>query len=224
MNISKALALPDSQYKKETTAKTGIVLHFTAGSTAKGAVDAWKADPVEVATAYVVDRDGTVYETFPPEYWGWHLGLQGKYQQNGAVDRRTVGIEIVNMGPLVQHGGQMCSWPKNFTQPYCEVEETERYWQSDKPYRGYKAFVPFTQPQYDVLPGLIDMLVARFGIPRQFLPKSMRLDYCPDVATKFNGITTHVNYRQDKTDIGPAFLWYTVDGSTAAAPLPSPKA
>ena len=46
-----------------------VVLHFTAGTTGRSALDTWRGDPARVATAYIVDTDGTIFEVFPPAFW-----------------------------------------------------------------------------------------------------------------------------------------------------------
>lgn len=67
-NISidrKKFALAPGQYFAETFPKDLIVLHFTAGSSARSAYDSWRNTPLQVATAYLVDTDGKIYECFP---------------------------------------------------------------------------------------------------------------------------------------------------------------
>src|SRR5262249_3518708 len=90
LTINRTLALPADQYYQETTKKDLIVLHFRAGTTAASAVSAWKSTTEHVATAYVIDIDGTVFETFPPSAWAYHLGIKG----GTPIERRSIGIEI----------------------------------------------------------------------------------------------------------------------------------
>jgi hypothetical protein len=51
---------------RRPASKDLLVLHFTAEASAEGAFSSWVADTSRVATAYIVDRDGTIYETFDP--------------------------------------------------------------------------------------------------------------------------------------------------------------
>ena len=50
-------------------------------------------NPNRIATAYIVERDGTIFEVFDPRHWAFHLGLKGS---QGQVDRRSIGIEIAS--------------------------------------------------------------------------------------------------------------------------------
>ena len=53
-------------------------------------------DPARIATAYLVDTDGAIYEVFDPAFWAFHLGLQGT---KGKHDKRSIGIEIATSVP-----------------------------------------------------------------------------------------------------------------------------
>ncbi|HEY8097194.1 MAG TPA: N-acetylmuramoyl-L-alanine amidase, partial [Methylobacter sp.] len=78
--------LPAGQFYTERPKKDLIVLHFTAGTSAKSAFDTWLADPQHIATAYIIDTDGVIYEVFDPTQWAFHLGVKGS---NGRFDKRS---------------------------------------------------------------------------------------------------------------------------------------
>jgi len=63
-----------------------IVLHITAGPTARSAINTFKASvaPHRVSAHFVIDRDGTVFQLLPVEDTAWHAS---------AVNSRSVGIE-----------------------------------------------------------------------------------------------------------------------------------
>jgi len=63
-----------------------IVLHITAGITARSAIDWFKASkaPGRVSAHCVIDRDGTVYQLLPFEETAWHAS---------GVNSASVGIE-----------------------------------------------------------------------------------------------------------------------------------
>ncbi len=198
------LALPSSQYYPVETRKDLLILHFTAGGSARSAVETWRASPEHVATAYVVDLDGTVYEVFPPTCWAYHLGIKG-----GTVhERRSIGIEIVNVGPLQACEGDRPAlnwWPKDWGQQYCSLDESTKYVEST--YRGKRYFATFPEPQVDAVSRLVRHLCDRFTLERRLPDRSHRLDYDPTLFADHKGIATHVNFRPDKWDIGPAFDW-----------------
>ena len=76
-----------------------IVLHFTAGYDWKSAYSTFlKTD--RVATPFLVGADGTIYRLFDELYWAHHIGIKGRDSENNRHDKRSIGIEIVNIGPV----------------------------------------------------------------------------------------------------------------------------
>lgn len=198
--------LPVSQFLHEETEKDLIVLHFTAGSTASGAHASWASTDARVATAYIVDLDGTVYELFDPRYWAYHLGIKGAASQNFRHDRRSVGIEIVNVGPLVERGGSLYWWPGDYTARWCGKEETGKYVEAG--YRGFRYYAAYTPAQVAVLGPLTAYLRGRFGIHKRLPSVAQRDKADPGGYFRdFKGIAAHQNFRSDKFDVGPAFDW-----------------
>ena len=65
-----------------------IVLHFTAGPNAAGALRTWQNAKIRIGTDYILDRDGTVYEIFDPKYTAWHLGMK-QTQANEAIESES---------------------------------------------------------------------------------------------------------------------------------------
>jgi N-acetyl-anhydromuramyl-L-alanine amidase AmpD len=195
----KKYALPDSQYFKEAQKKTQIVLHFTAGSTASGAYQSWMQSPVQVATAFIVDKSGIVYQCFEPQYWAYHLGIQGADGRH-QCDKQSIGIEIVNEGPLKLVNGKYLWWPDDF-----KTEYTGSTVCCTPGYRGFDFYADFTRPQEASVCELTKRLCQLFDIKEKVYPKINDFAF-PDVMD-FSGITTHANYRKDKFDIGPAWSW-----------------
>jgi N-acetyl-anhydromuramyl-L-alanine amidase AmpD len=200
----KSLALPPEQYYPQVFPKDLLILHFTAGGSARSAVDTWRANPEHVATAYVVDVDATIYEVFPPQFWAYHLGLKG----GTAHERRTIGIEIANVGPLQQSNGDPAVlnwWPSDWKTKYCRLDETDRYVRAN--YRGKQFFASFPEPQVAAVGQLVRHLCAQFDIERELMKPAGRLACDLPAFAGFKGIATHANCRADKWDVGPAFDW-----------------
>jgi LysM repeat protein len=208
-NISidrKKFALAPGQYFAETFPKDLIVLHFTAGSSARSAYDSWRNTPLQVATAYLVDTDGKIYECFPPNYWAYHLGITGAASANWKHDKRSIGIEIANVGPLLpdkNNPQQLNWWPNDFQTKHCTLAETGKYVAA--PYRGYNHYASFPAPQSDAVIALVAHLCDAFSISRVLPPADRQTAYDIDYFKSFRGIATHQNFRKDKTDVGPAF-------------------
>lgn len=203
--------LPTTEFANETVPKDLIMLHFTASSSAQSVYSAWMAPvngkPYRVATAYVVDRDGAIYEFFPPEKWAWHLGMTGN-NPNSINDRRAVAIEIVNVGALREdraNKDQLNWWPNNFGTRWCAKAEKDRYVKAS--YRGNSYYATFPAVQVTAVHDLVHSIAARFDIPKVLPPEDKRTVFDPVYFSAYKGIASHQNYRADKTDIGPAWNW-----------------
>jgi len=188
--------LPKGDYWQEVVKKTLVVLHFTAGYTADSAIATFK-QPGRVATAYVVGRDGKIYQLFDPKYWSYHLG-QKDYNNNWNNDRRSIGIEIVNIGPV---------WLKNGKW----YDYVHKEWPADqidiKPNKDAGGTVKFTPQQVAATFNLVDWLMtANTGISRKVWPGD-KTQYALPAVNSFNGITTHQQFRRDKYDLGPGWPW-----------------
>ncbi len=184
-----------SQYYREAVTKKNIVLHHTVSSTARSALTWWATDPRRVATAYVIDKDGTIYEAFPPEYWAHHLGLTTS--RNTELNRRSVGIEIANEGPLKQMANGTYRW--NFGPGLDGV--LYKGAPVAKAYRGYSFWAPYTDAQYVAVNELLTMLLEKLDLKPTI---TAHLDFAPDAPDKYS-IYTHCNVRRDKSDLSPAF-------------------
>ena len=199
-------SLAAGQFFSEQPHKDLIVLHFTAGQSARSAFDSWSSTPLQVATAYLVDVDGSIYECFPPGAWAYHLGVTGSASDNWKHDKRSIGIEIANPGPLVvdrANPQQLNWWPGEFTTKWCSLAETTKYVAA--PYRGYSYYAAFPAVQSDAVIALVDHLCAAFSIPKVLAPVIIRTAFDMSFFNTFKGIATHQNFRKDKTDVGPAF-------------------
>jgi len=181
--------LPKNCYFAEECEKDQIVLHHPESSTATSPMNWWKQQQNGVATAYIVDKDGTIYEVFDPAYWAWHLG---KYA-NRDYNRKSIGIEIVNEGYLMRDGGDYKWMFGKYTGSVYEVKGL--------PWRSRKWFAAYTQPQIIAVAELISILCPRFNIPEKIYGK---FDFNTDLLN-YKGIIAHCNVHDGKTDISPAF-------------------
>jgi N-acetyl-anhydromuramyl-L-alanine amidase AmpD len=203
--------LPAGQFFSERPKKDLIVLHFTAGSSANSAFDTWIGDAQHIAAAYLVDVDGTIYEVFDPTQWAYHLGVKGF---NGRLDQRSIAIEIANVGPLrpAPDNPEVLNWwpPRRgqtelFGSKYCDKSQTAKYMQTS--YRGEQYFATFPAQQVQAIRLLLNDLCGRFAIPKTLPPKPKQFERDLAFFQQYSGIASHVNFRNDKWDIGPAFDW-----------------
>jgi N-acetyl-anhydromuramyl-L-alanine amidase AmpD len=199
-----SFVLPQIEYYPETTQKDLIVLHFTAGRDARGAFNTWLNNPEHVGTSYIVDADGTIYELFDPSHWAYHLGIKGV----SAHDRRSIGIEIANVGPLKPSPTDskvLNWWPNNWGSRWCGKDQAEKYVEAN--YRGIGCFASFPEAQMNSIGALVSHLCDRFGIKKIIPPANRRSEYDLSYFRTFKGIAAHQNFRADKWDVGPAFDW-----------------
>jgi len=202
----KKFALAQGQFFTQQHPKDLIVLHFTAGQSARSAYEYWLSTPLQVATSYLVDVDGLIYECFDPSRWAYHLGITGADSANWKHDKRSIGIEIANPGPLVidkVNPKQLNWWPGGFTAKWCTLSETTKYVVA--PYRGYSYFASFPKEQSSAVVSLVDKLCKDFSIPKVLPPVPKRTEFDMKFFNGFKGIASHQNFRKDKFDIGPAF-------------------
>lgn len=189
-------SLSPNQYIKQIFDKKQIFLHFTAGGpNAENVISGWDMDSPTISTAYVIDRrDGSIYEAFKPEFWSYHLGIKGT---KGKLDKASIGIEICNWGPITKTGDKFITYTKK------ELPKSEVF-ELSQPFRGYKYFERYTDEQLLSVEQLLEFLIIKFNIPIQKSFDNTWFDFNSDVINDcLPGIWTHVNVRQDKTDLYP---------------------
>lgn len=165
--------LSPGEWIDEPTPKDTIYLHHTAGGHDPASVAAWwDADRStsgrrqRIGTAYVIggrstrdgdaSMDGRTVRCFPEEHWSYHLGVAGTA---GALDRRSIGIELCNYGWVVQsqRDGRFYSYV-NHPVPDDQVVTL------DRPFRGYLHWHRYTDAQIATLKTLMKELARRHGI------------------------------------------------------------
>ena len=187
--------LRPGQYFREVCPKRNIVLHHTVSSTAQSAINWWNADPQRIGTAFVLDKDGTIYQAFDPRYWAHHLGL--KTSRNTELNKCSIGIELVNEGPLMPHAGGGFRWNFGSGRPgnVYRGEVVEFMW------RGFDWWAAYTPEQYAALSELLGHLFQKFELKPTVCDAFDLNPVAPDFYTVYN----HCNVRRDKSDISPAF-------------------
>lgn len=93
-----AISAPSPNHGGVITPKF-IVMHYTAGWTAKGAVDTFKNPASQVSAHVTIDQNGVVYQHVPFNIKAWHAGPSQHMGYSG-LNSYAVGIEMVNSGWL----------------------------------------------------------------------------------------------------------------------------
>lgn len=211
---TKTLQLSYGQYIDEPQDKNLIVLHHTVGGSARSTFDYWNRSPERIATAFIIDRDGSIYQTFDPSRWAYHLGLKGADAAGGKHERRSIGIEIASEGALLESGGNLYCF--DTVSPRTLFDRSKAV-DLGYAWRGRRWFDAYEPEQITAVTELIETLLGVFtSIPR----KTVRDHKVGPAMTKivlpsdpyadrlsFRGVLCHADLRDDKTDTHPKFPW-----------------
>ncbi|EYF07210.1 N-acetylmuramoyl-L-alanine amidase [Chondromyces apiculatus] len=207
-----------SYYYDTEVEKSLVVLHYTAGQLTGDIPTLTKKD-YKVSVSYVLARDGTLYRLFDDARWSYHLGGSDADPCIGGNEfnsKRSVAIEISNFGWLKESGNGLITYSGT---SYCTKEDTHLFHTLTGPWRGQRYFATFTEAQYASLKKLLKYLTGKHNIPYKFLSAEGAQDKAArhvlftskEEARAFKGIASHINFRQGKWDIGPAFDWHRLE-------------
>lgn len=199
LQVNKTKWLRNNQYYPTVETKSQIFLHHTAGLNAAGAINWWNTTPEHVGVAYVIDRDGTIFQCFDDNQWGYHLGIKG---DDDFCEKHSVGIEIVSAGGLVEKDGKFFFYPLGPSKPGTEIpkEEVEQC-----EWRGYKYFHAYNGKQIDSLSKLISFLLEKY--PNIKIQKDWENFYNLKkeiLSSHESGVWSHTTVREDKCDVYPS--------------------
>lgn len=134
-----------------------LVMHYTAASSAGGAID-WLCNPVAKASAHlVIGRDGSVTQLVPFDRQAWHAG-RSQWQGRAGLNRCSIGIELDNAGALSGGPGE---WKTAWGAPIQDQYVRDLPHKFDGIVRGWHAYAPV---QLDVARELAALLVAEYGL------------------------------------------------------------
>jgi N-acetyl-anhydromuramyl-L-alanine amidase AmpD len=226
LNLDGVLCRPENGFEgyfyKQNFTKEKIVLHFTVGHLKGDILSLTSEKRGHVSTSFVVARDGTVYQLFSSGAWSYHLGRNAQ-GGNANQSKVSIGIEISNYGPLIKKDNELHTVYSKVNDDnkanddvYCTLDDTEQYIKLPEKFRGYEYYASFTDEQYHSIIVLLRYLTSTYKIPRKFVEEANRFKTSFANSAGFKGITSHVNFRSDKVDIGPAFDWdRVIEGVTA---------
>ena len=199
-----------SEYVYESTGKSQIVLHHTAGnSSGVNTINHWNNDKRgRIATCVTISgkgsskntHDGEICQAFSSKYWAYHLGIKPdvfrsrgiKYQR---LDKIAIGIEICNWGYLTLKDGKYYNYVNR------EVS-ADQVVVLDEPYKRHKYYHAYTDAQIESVRQLLVFWNERYGIPLDYRVDDM-WDVSDNALKGVPGIYTHNSYRADKLDIVP---------------------
>jgi len=125
-----------------------VVIHYTANGNIEDTL-AWFQNPAnKVSAHYVIGSDGRTVRMVPDVKRAYHAGVSSLNGRIG-VNAFSIGIELVNWGPLKLRNKSFFAWPKNYSESYDGDEPVlidSEYWQS------------FMEPQLVALEQLLQLL------------------------------------------------------------------
>ena len=208
-----------------------IVLHYTAGGTAMGAINHFVPSTFGKPSAhYVIERNGKIYQVVDDADTAFHAGIGNNLIRDSVIkpNPRSIGIEIVNWGSFANLGGVFYTYPdpenQNATSsrssPYygTDVTTVTPPWTPHGTLTAYSYWQTFTDAQYSSLRALINSLSVKYGITRVAYSPSPIL-YEPNVNTlaNFIGLLGHSVLNGiiggGKWDPGPVLNWNSVLGN-----------
>jgi N-acetyl-anhydromuramyl-L-alanine amidase AmpD len=219
LNLSDLVQVnfPEDQYYKTETPKNQIILHHTvSGPNAGGSINWWIQSPDRVATQFIIQGDGVIYQLYSSKYWAHHLGIKSTFlksqgfkdygSRNVLLNQNSVAIEICRWGGLIKdlNGFHPSYWDANLGKEVGNpkiVIPPENVVTFNDPFRGYKYFEKYTPQQIESITVLVNYLCEKFNIPKTY--NSDMWGVSKDALSGKPGIYTHVSYRPDKSDLCP---------------------
>ncbi len=137
--------------------KDTIIIHYTAGATAEGAIETLCGTERRVSAHLVIGRDGSLAQLLPFDIIGWHAGVS-KWGEREGFNKYSIGFEIDNAGQLEEKDGKYISWfgkeypAEQVVQGVHRNQTQPTYWHS------------FTEIQVRVVEELCALLIEEYGI------------------------------------------------------------
>jgi N-acetylmuramoyl-L-alanine amidase len=179
--------IPSPHFGERHDTVDTVIVHYTATESMGEAIDLL-GDRGEGASAhYVLGRDGEIVQMVDLEKKAWHAGAS-EFEGRPDVNDFSIGIELVNWGPLEERTGIYYAWPRDYETPYPGQSPV---------YVGGQWWDPFTETQYHLLGELI---------------KEIRVHYPLITPDRIVGHGDVAIPRGRKTDPGLAFDWERLRG------------
>jgi N-acetylmuramoyl-L-alanine amidase len=107
-NVKKAVWSKNMSGEFDATLPDTVIVHYTAGPY-KASLNTLTNPKVRASAHLLVDRDGSVTQMVPFNKIAWHAGTSS-YQGRIGFNKYSLGIEIVNSGPLTKSGTVFRAW------------------------------------------------------------------------------------------------------------------
>jgi N-acetylmuramoyl-L-alanine amidase len=138
-----------------------VVMHFTAGGSARSSAEWFRNPQNKNSSAHVViERDGTIIQCVNLEKVAWHAGRSSWHGLIG-LNQYSIGIELANWGNLRSaEGGWVTSAGKRIAEPFLGTHRNGNPDGSTHPI-GWE---PYPAEQVDAARQFVEALIAAYGI------------------------------------------------------------
>ena len=127
---------PNKGAKLEGGKPDTVIIHYTAGASARSSVRTLCRQSAKASPHLVVGRQGEIFQLVPFDTIAWHAG-KSSYQGRTGFNRYSVGIELDNAGQLTPNGsGGFLTWFNRTVPPEEAIQAIHRnqnkpsWWQS----------------------------------------------------------------------------------------------
>jgi N-acetylmuramoyl-L-alanine amidase len=146
--------IPSPYFDERHDAVDTVIVHYTATENMGEALDLLGERGGGASAHYVIGKDGKIVQMVDLEKKAWHAGAS-EFGGRPDVNDFSIGIELVNWGPLEEKAGIFYAWPGEYRTEY--LGETPVY-------VGGKWWDPFTEAQYHVLRELIQEIRVHYPL------------------------------------------------------------
>ncbi len=134
-----------------------LVMHYTAGSTASGAISTLTNPAAKVSAHLVIARTGTITQLVPFDRIAFHAGRSRWHGLQG-LNKFSIGIELDNAGVLERQGNKWRAW---FGKLYDNKDVLEATHQHETVPRGWHTYTP---AQLEATIKVSQVLANRYGL------------------------------------------------------------
>lgn len=170
-----------------------LIVHYTAGTTASGAVN-WFNNPAAQASAHLVmDRDGSITQMMEFNRVAWHAG-KSTWGEIVGLNYHSIGIEIVNAGKLQKTaGGHWVNWAGN------KIDDDDVIIATHKHENAPTGWHAYSKAQVDATIGIGMLLKDKYGLldvlGHEDISKGRKVD--PGPAFPLISVQSKIMGRQD---------------------------
>ena len=191
-----------NQFIHEIFPKEQIIGHHTiSGPGIVGDINWWNSKPDRVCTAFILDRDGNIYQVFDERYWAYALGIKNSHLIKAGssltkrdIERSAIQYEMDNWGGLIKKSD-------GFYNAYGSLVDVEVQ-EYATPFRGFKYYEKYSDKQIAALGELLCWLSTTYGIPVEYTYETF-FEVSDKALRGERGSYTHCSYRPDKSDLHP---------------------